>query len=122
MSCYSNQASISWDQYSSNNKNITNDAENFTHKKRTIFIIQIKVSLLPDHLNDTQIRNVLATRNIRGHFSTDTWHLASKAVLCRSDIKTCQEQNQIVKDPKQEMVITMTLLNGMWTFFKHKSF
>lgn len=66
--------------------------------------------------------NVLATRNIRGHFPTDIWHLVSKAVLCRSDIKTCQEQNQIVREPKKETVITTTLLNGMRTFFKHKSF
>lgn len=118
MSRHNNQDQTPCNQYFSINEKITNDAGNFIHKKWTIFIIQIKVSLAPDHLNYTRIRNVLTIKNIRGHFSTDIWHLASKAVLCRSDIKTCQNQNEIVKEPKKEMVTT--LLNGMWTFFKHK--
>lgn len=65
----------------------------------------MKVSLLPDHVNYIQIRNVLTIRNIRGHFSPDIWHLASKAVFCRSDIKTCQKQNEIVKEPKKKWLL-----------------
>lgn len=75
-----------------------------------MFIIQIKLSIVPDHLNYTQIRNVLTIRNIRGYFSTDIWHLASKTVLYRTDIKTCQKQNEVAKEPRKETGIATTLL------------